>query len=348
MKICGGFGSSIYNSFFVILELISIIIIFFYYLINIINLWNNPINSYDKIDLILIYLSGIQLVLFFLRLCEDYNIFSVLILINKFSQNLMICSLLMIIILGKYSSSKAKIINYFLITLLVADILLFLIGINDKDSFEKSDAESLFNVIIAFICIIINVIIAYKSYLFKVETNNKINENLNENKISALINYNDNDNNIDKNDENNEGDFFNTILNQHLSNAITILSVYFYILIPFLISYFIEIILYFFFSSNNGNGKEEDIIDNNYNNSDNDNDDIDNDINNNINLIINKKFKNNINDTCAFVQDSKNGLSFGNLLICFIFFILRDFLPYFITYLMFFYYKLKYHRRFSF
>ena len=86
--------------------------------------------------------------------------------------------------------------------------------------------------------------------MFKVETNKKIEENLNNNKLVALrdcnsnedINNNDN-NNDDHNEKNEEGDFFNTILNQHLSNAITILSVYFYILIPFLISYITEIIL---------------------------------------------------------------------------------------------------------
>ena len=252
MKVCGDFGSSIYSTFFILLEFISIIILFVMYLRKIIELWNNPNNSYDKIDLILIYLSEIQLIVFFLRLCENYNIFSVLVMINKFSQNLMICSLLIIIILGRYTNSKIKIINYFLITLLIADIILFLIGINDRESFDKSDAESMFNVIISFLCIILNTFIIYKSYLFKIETNKKIEENLNNNKLVALRNHNSNENinnndNEDYNEKNEEGDFFNTILNQHLSNAITILSVYFNILIPFLLSYIMEVILYFFF-----------------------------------------------------------------------------------------------------
>lgn len=354
MKVCGDFASSIYSKLFILLEIISIIILFVMYLRKIIELWNNPNNSYDKIDLILIYLSEIQLIVFFLRLCQNYNIFSVLIMINKFSQNLMICSLLVIIILGKYTNSKIKIINYFLITLLIADIILFLIGINDKESFDKSDAESMFNVIISFFCIILNSFILYKSYLFKIETNKKIEENLNNNKLVALRNYNSNENinnnNGDYHDNNEEGDFFNTILNQHLSNAVTILSVYFNILIPFLISYFMEIILYFFFSSNDKTSLNDNEIIESHNNNTIGNESYFNneDLNYHINLIINEEYKNNISNTCIFLQDYKTNFGIGNLIVCFLFFLLRDFLPYFMTYLMFFYYKLKYHQRFSF
>ena len=355
MKVCGDFGSSIYSTFFILLEFISIIILFVMYLRKIIELWNNPNNSYDKIDLILIYLSEIQLIVFFLRLCENYNIFSVLVMINKFSQNLMICSLLIIIILGRYTNSKIKIINYFLITLLIADIILFLIGINDRESFDKSDAESMLNVIISFLCIILNTFIIYKSYLFKIETNKKIEENLNNNKLVALRNYNSNENinnndNEDYNEKNDEGDFFNTILNQHLSNAITILSVYFNILIPFLLSYIMEVILYFFFNSNDKTSlNDNDIIESN-NNSTNLNDSYINndDLNYQINLIFNEEYKNNISNSCIFLQDYKTNFGLGNLIVCFLFFLLRDFLPYFMTYLMFFYYKLKYHQRLSF
>ena len=186
MLICSGFGSNFYSIFFSIIQFTSVIILFFFFLRNIVNLWKYPNNSYDRIDLILIYLSEIQLILFFARLCQNYNIFSVLISINKFSQNLMICSLLMIIILGKYSNSKTKIINYFLITLLIADILLFLIGIGDNTSFKKSNVESLSNVITAFFCSFIDIIIAFKSYLFKVETYNKINDNFYKNKLAII------------------------------------------------------------------------------------------------------------------------------------------------------------------
>ena len=267
MKICSCFDYSLYSIIFFILELFSIIILFIFYLKNILGLWKYHNHSNDKIEIILIYLAEIQLVLFILRLFLDYNIFSVLISINKFSQNLMICSLLMIIILGKYSNSKNKIINYFLITLLIADILLFLIGINDNESFKKSETESITHLFIAIFCGIINIIIIYKSYVFKKESNEKINNNLYKNKLISLKPIANEGGNPDY-ELNNENDFFNTILNQHLSNAITILSVYFYILIPFFISYFMEIIIYFFFNSNiyNINNDENINYDNNYNN----------------------------------------------------------------------------------
>ena len=347
MKICGSFELTIYCRIFIFFEFISIIILFIFYLNKTINLCKYPNNSYDKIDLILIYLSEIQLVFFFLRLCQNYNIFTVLISINKFSQNLMICALIMIIILGKFSNSKTKIINYFLITLLIADILLFLININDNESFKKSDTESLSNLVVAILCVILNTIIAYKSYFFKNETNNKINDDFYKNK---LISLNKIDSGNANDNENNENEFFNTIFNQHLSNAITILSVYFNILIPFLISYFIEIILYFFFNTNNnGNKKEkkEDIINNNNTTYIDENNTL-------INLIFtnNSIYKlenlNKYNNSCIFLENAKNTFNFEKLIICSIFYILRDFLPYFMTYLMFFYYKLKYHRKLSF
>ena len=347
MLICVGFCSNLYYEIFKIIQFTSIIFLFFFFLRNIINLWNYPNNSYDRIDKILIYLSEIQLIILFVRLCLNYNIFSVLVSINKFSQNLMICSLLMIIILGKYSNSKTKIINYFLITLLITDILLFLIGIGDNESFKQSNVESLSNVITAFFCAFIDIIISFKSFLFKIETNNKINENFYQNKLVSLntINDKDNDNENNNNDErNSEGDFLNTILNQHLNNAITILSVYFNILIPFFISYCVEIILYFFFNSNiNEEENQNSIVQANNTNT------IYNISNINItNITSDSNFTNNFENSCIFMEENNNFKNLYKIIICFIFFLLRDFLPYFMIYLMFFHYKVKFHKRVSF
>ena len=337
MNVCSGFGITVYSSIFFLLELFSIIVLFYYYLRQIINLLNNQNNSYDKIDLILIYLSEIQLLLFFLMLCKDYNIFSLLVTINKFSQNLMICSLIMIIILGKYSQSKNAIINYFLITLLIGDILLFLIGINEREVFKKSEKESLSALITAILCVVINLAIIYKSYSFKVDVNRKINDNIDNNKLVSL---NSNNSINSTNSNNTDVDFFNSILNHHLKNALTLLSVYFYILIPFCISYITEIILYFFDLNYSG----IDII-------------IPKDDSNNNTTLYNETELNSSyylsetpskNNTCIFTQNNNNEFNFNKLLICFAFFVLKDFLPYFITYLMFFHYKLKYHRKISF
>jgi len=352
MLICTGYYLTVYSTVFLCIEFISIIILFILYLRKIINLWNYPNNTYDKIDLILLYLSEIQLLLFFVRLCQNYNIFSVLVSINKFSQNLMICSLLMIIILGKYSNSKSKIINYFLITLLIADILLFLIGINDNEAFKKNDAESFSNVLIAIFCIVLDIFILYKSFFFKIKAMNKINDNLNKNKLVSLRNYDDINGNEEQ-EQNNDREFFNTILNQHLNNAITILSVYFYILIPFFISYITEIVLYFFFQISNDNINEKRIKNENINNNSSmDNNTYVNNSDSNYNYTNNSMSEYENMDksytTCIFLRDIDDYFDFGKLLICCIFFVFRDFLPYLITYLMFFYYKLKYNRRLSF
>jgi hypothetical protein len=251
----------------------------------------------------------------------------------------------MIIILGKYSNSKTKIINYFLITLLITDILLFLIGIGDNESFKQSNVESLSNVITAFFCAFIDIIISFKSFLFKIETNNKINENFYQNKLVSLNTINDKDNENNNNDErNSEGDFLNTILNQHLNNAITILSVYFNILIPFFISYCMEIILYFFFNSNiNEEENKNSIIQTNNTNTTYNNSNI-----NITNITSDSNFTNNFENSCIFMEENNNFKNLYKIIICFIFFLLRDFLPYFMIYLMFFHYKVKFHKRVSF
>ena len=70
-----------------------------------------PNFSYDKIDIIIIYLSSLQLILFLFRLIKNYNIFSTLILINKFSQNFLICALLSIYTLGNKENRKNTIVK---------------------------------------------------------------------------------------------------------------------------------------------------------------------------------------------------------------------------------------------
>ena len=136
MQICVNYIPSIYSNIFITIEYILIVILLLLYLKKINDLIKLPNISYDKIDLIIIYLSALQLLLFLIRLIKNYYIFSVLISINKFSQNLMICALLLLYILGKYEKGKATLIKYFLVTLLILDILIFLIDINDSLPFD--------------------------------------------------------------------------------------------------------------------------------------------------------------------------------------------------------------------
>jgi hypothetical protein len=286
---------------------------------------------YDKIDLIIIYLSALQLFFFLIRLIKNYNIFSVLISINKFSQNLLICTLLLIYILSKYEKRKTTILKYFLVTLLILDILIFLIEINDSQPFDIKDKETIDHLIISFFCLILDGFLCYKSFVNK----NVMNfENSEVKKLDNIINKEENlieeQNN---NKENNE--FLNTIYYQNLTNINIIISIYFYTLITFLISYFVDIFLYFSYKSGiqKNNNINNDTI---YNNT-------------NFNETINNHDNNTINNIYIYnSQNDDNQCNFLELILCFIYFLLRDILPYLVIFLMFFYYKLKYYHRSSF
>ena len=331
MQICSEYTSCNYSIFFTCLEYVLIIILFFLYLKKINDLIRLPNILYDKIDLIIIYLSALQLFFFLIRLIKNYNIFSVLISINKFSQNLLICTLLLIYILSKYEKRKTTILKYFLVTLLILDILIFLIEINDSQPFDIKDKETIDHLIISFFCLILDSFLCYKSFVNK----NVMNfENSEVKKLDNIINKEENlieeQNN---NKENNE--FLNTIYYQNLTNINIIISIYFYTLITFLISYFVDIFLYFSYKS----GIQEN---NNINN-----DTIYN--NTNFNETINNYDNNTINNIYIYnSQNDDNKCNFLELILCFIYFLLRDILPYLVIFLMFFYYKLKYYHRSSF
>ena len=331
MQICSEYTSCNYSIFFTCLEYILIIILFFLYLKKINDLIRLPNILYDKIDLIIIYLSALQLFFFLIRLIKNYNIFSVLISINKFSQNLLICTLLLIYILSKYEKRKTTILKYFLVTLLILDILIFLIEINDSQPFDIKDKETIDHLIISFFCLILDGFLCYKSFVNK----NVMNfENSEVKKLDNIINKEENlieeQNN---NKENNE--FLNTIYYQNLTNINIIISIYFYTLITFLISYFVDIFMYFSYKS----GIQEN---NNINN-----DTIYN--NTNFNETINNHDNNTINNIYIYnSQNDDNQCNFLELILCFIYFLLRDILPYLVIFLMFFYYKLKYYHRSSF
>ena len=331
MQICVNYIPSVYSNIFISIEYILIVILLLIYLKKINDLIKLPNISYDKIDLIIIYLSALQLFLFLIRLIKNYNIFSVLISINKFSQNLMICALLLLYILGKYEKGKATLIKYFLVTLLILDILIFLIDINDSLPFDTKDNETIDHLIIYFFCLIFDCFIWYKSFINKKNMNNKIEENYEKNKLDNIINKKEKliENNKEIFTEKENG-FINTIYFQNLNNVIIIITIYFYILFTFLISYFIDVILYFSYKSSNNIDINNNSNETNYNQT----------ITNN-----NTEINNNI---CIFMEKSLETFTFWNLIKCFIFFFSRDIVPYLVIYLMFFIYKLKYYQRSSF
>ena len=267
-------ASSIYSKIFIFIEYFLIIIFLLVYLKKINDLIKFPNILYDKIDIIIIFLSAFQLFLFLIRLIKNYSIFSILISINKFSQNLMILTLLIIYILGKYEKGKATIIKYFFVTLLIFDIALFLIDINDSQPFDTKNDETISNLILYIFCLCFDCFICYKSYINKKNLNDKIDNNFESNKLDNIINneqklLEEEEINNNKKSENNnvkENEFINIIYFQNLNNVIIIISIYFYILVTFLISYFIDIILYLSFKINNNDNIYNNHNETNYNN----------------------------------------------------------------------------------
>ena len=319
---------------FICIEYILIILLLLLFLKKIYDLFKYPNFSYDKIDIIIIYLSSLQLILFLFRLIKNYNIFSALILINKFSQNFLICALLSIYTLGNNENRKNTIVKYFLISLLILDILIFIIDLYNEHIFDINDKETKVYLVISIICLILDGYICYKSFINKKNMSSTNIENFGTKKLNNIIKKEEpliEEINIENKKEN---EFIDALYYQNLNKVLIIITLYFYILFTFFISYLFDIMLYFSFISNTQS----------------------NEINNNgtknngtmIYNTTNEYNKTEINNTYIFSQIIEEQYTFGKLLICFIVFFFRDIFPYLVIYLMLFYYKLNYYHRSSF
>ena len=327
MKICS--GDNIFSAIFNFIEFFAIVFICLLIFRNIVNIFKFRSNLYDKIDIIVMFLTVIQLIIIIFQLFENYFIFSLLISILKFSQNILICSLLLVIVLWKHSNITRKIINYFMISLLITNILIFLFGISYYNPLDKNNCESTVNIIIVILSLFLNVFIGNLSYHFKI--NNNIIDN---NKKSNIISdYND------INEQINEGEelFINRMYNQYLTNIRNTLTMYLLILFPFFLSYLIEFIFYFFFSNNIIFENEE-------------NKDVENAINDNVNtMYFNGKINKNVTyNSCELIRNYGKNFNFVNFILCLFGFIIRDFLPHFCVYVVLFKYKIKNSTRSSF
>ena len=322
--------------YFICIEYILIILLLLLFLKKIYDLFKYPNFSYDKIDIIIIYLSSLQLILFLFRLIKNYNIFSALILINKFSQNFLICTLLSIYTLGNNENRKNTIVKYFLISLLILDILIFIIDLYNEHIFEINNKETIVYLIISIICLLLDGYICYKSFINKKNMSSTNIENFAPKKLNNIIKKEEPlIEEINKgNNENKENEFIDALYYQNLNKVMIIITLYFYILFTFLISYILDIILYFSYTSN---AQSNDINNNGTKNND--------------TMIFNTTNEHNnteINNTSTFSQNIEEQYTFCKLIICFFVFFFRDIFPYLIIYLMLFYYKLNYYHRSSF
>lgn len=342
MQICTNYSSNTFSSIFIFIEYILIILLLLLFLKKIYDLYKYHNNSFDKIDTIIIYLSSLQLILFIIRLIINYSIFSTLISINKFSQNFLICVFLLIYILNQDEKSKATIVKYFLVVLIILDILIFLIEISYGQILEKNNKETLVDLIISIICLIFDGFIWYKSFINKKIMNSKITEKNGPNKLSNIINKDEiliveqKDENDENDDNKEENGFIDDLYYQNLNNVVILITTYFYILFAFIISYLIDFIFYF---SNNSSINTKDINNNNTTTGHNDT------------MTYNTTIEYNnteVNNVCIFSQNIEEQFTISKLIVCFIIFFFRDIVPYLVIYLMFFYYKLNYYHRASF
>ena len=326
--------------YFICIEYILIILLLLLFLKKIYDLFKYPNFSYDKIDIIIIYLSSLQLILFLFRLIKNYNIFSALILINKFSQNFLICALLSIYTLGNNEIRKNTIVKYFLISLLTLDILIFIIDLYNEHIFDINDKETMVYLVISIICLILDGYICYKSFINKKNMNSTNIENFGPKKLNNIIKKEEplieemNKENNENNENKKENEFIDALYYQNLNKVMIIITLYFYILFTFLISYILDIILYFSYTSN---AQSNDINNNGTKNND--------------TMIFNTTNEYNnteINNTSIFSQNIEEQYTFCKLIIYFFVFFFRDIFPYLIIYLMLFYYKLNYYHRSSF
>ena len=336
MIIFANLYSNDFPLFFICIEYILIILLLLLFLKKIYDLVKYPNFSYDKIDIIIIYLSSLQLILFLFRLIKNYNIFSTLILINKFSQNFLICALLSIYTLGNNENRKNTIVKYFLISLLILDILIFIIDLYNEHIFEINDKKTIVYLIISIICLLLDGYICYKSFINKKNMSSTNIENFAPKKLNNIIKKEEPlIEEINKgNNENKENEFIDALYYQNLNKVMIIITLYFYILFTFLISYILDIILYFSYTSN---AQSNDINNNGTKNND--------------TMIFNTTNEYNnteINNTSIFSQNIEEQYTFCKLIICFFVFFFRDIFPYLIIYLMLFYYKLNYYHRSSF
>ena len=343
MQICSNYTQNTFSSIFITIEYIIIIILLLLFIKKIYELYKLPHNTYAEIDIVIIYLSSLQLILLLIRLIKNYNLFSFLISINKFSMNFLICIFLLMYILGQKEQSNASIVKYFFLALLFLDILIIIVEINYVKMFDIDNKDTIVDLIISIFCLIFDGFIWYKSLINKKNMNNKLMENNEPNKLSNIINK---DENLieEKNDVNNEKKeeygFINNIYYQNLKNLSVLITVYFYILFAFIIAYLFDFILYFF---NNSNINTNDINNNNNNGN--------NTTSNNDTMLYNNIIKYNnteINNDCIFSQNTEEVLSSWKLIVCFIIFFFRDIVPYLVIYIMFFYYKSNYYQRLSF
>jgi hypothetical protein len=196
MYICG--GETIWANIFICCEYLFIILLAYLYTSNLFHIFRyKETNNYENLDLILIILSLIQIYLMILELITDsYLGLNMLQGIFKFSQNSIITGCLLFqIMLWQHYSITLYIIKYFIISMIVFDLVTILFVILFETSFfEINYCRSV--ILIALVAISIAMDFGIFAYAFYKRV--RENENEDTNNPMTLLNEEDDQYNIGK------------------------------------------------------------------------------------------------------------------------------------------------------
>jgi hypothetical protein len=167
MYICG--GSTLWATLFTIIEYISIFLIAYLYTSSLIEMYKNGESScYEKLDLILIGLSILQIYVIGLEIISDSYIgLNYLLGLFKFSENSIVTGCLLFqIMLWQHHSITLDIVKYFLMGMIVFDIVTIgFIILFEPSFFEPSYCQSTVLTVLVISSLLINfVILLYALY----------------------------------------------------------------------------------------------------------------------------------------------------------------------------------------
>lgn len=217
-------GSSNWSSFFTLCEILLTLILFGIYIRKIIKIIRNQeINMYEKLDLLVILLSVLQIFLYLVFfVIKEYYFISLANSILKFSQNSIICCLLLVIIMWKYSSITFLIINYFMMTILISDIVFCIFGLIEYSPFETQYCKPKIEFILSLFGFIVNIIVLCCSFYFSTKGSE---EEILKNQLIEDDQY-----------------YINNIYNKYVDNIKKMMKSFLIITIFFLISFGIDIL----------------------------------------------------------------------------------------------------------
>lgn len=227
---------------------------------------NNKTNSYEKVDLLIIIIAYFHTIFIFISfLINNYLFIALILSILKFSINSIISCILLVIILWKHSSVTFLIMNYFMITILIFDILFFLVGVFHYGPFDIIQVTGLEMLLMIIGVIFDSVVIFCSIYFQRKEDDNLINDN--------------------------DQFFINSLFKKYSDNIKKMLKNYLIIILFLLVSYILDLIFTYMIALNNSKASDE-VFDENQKNSTVTENDYKSDCNYDFNFGINFSFSN--------------------------------------------------------